>query len=66
MSYAPGFDGPPVSTLPTLPFNGTVPCCGAEGFWIKDRYYARRWPDTAPDCYVWTCPCGRQWKGQDL
>lgn len=60
MSYAPGIDGPPVSQLQSLGDDKPL-CCGADGLWARDRYYASRWADDAPECYVWTCPCGKNW-----
>lgn len=69
MSYAPGHDGPPVSELPDMPDQpepGELLCCPKEGIWTRDRYYADRWADNAPDCYVWTHSCGKSFKGDQL
>lgn len=59
MSYAPGVDGPPPNELESLRPSGE--CCGLPGVWTRYRYYADRWKGEAPDCYVWTCPCGKGW-----
>lgn len=65
MSYAPGYDGPPVSELDELPADAQ--CCEEGGLWTRDRYYADWWPeDPSPDCYVGTCPCGKSWKDKTL
>lgn len=68
MSYAPGHDGPPVSELQAIDTDAGTLCCPlSNGIWTRDRYYADRWPDDpSPDCYVWTCPCGKPWKGDTL
>jgi hypothetical protein len=62
MSYTPMYDGPPVSELLPWPEDG---CPGACETVVRDRYYADRWGDDAPDCYVWTCACG-SWIGEVL
>lgn len=65
MSYAPGHDGPPVSTLDVLPDDGRCTCGGSN--MLRDWYYAERWlDDDASAQYIYSClNCSTSWRAPE-